>query len=147
MTLRCLLLTMVTLAGAASLLGTQQKPPKQFENTERDLVSLSRTIDAEVDSILSQFQIASKNIRKRTFTIPTTNLNRVERRVTIPSDVDPLHINQAMNIMAKQYDGRAIGSENMKDNTVTIHIKLDGYILETIILKSLISKKPIKRKK
>ena len=53
----------------------------------------------------------------------------------IPPDVLPVQLNQALNSMARRYHGRAIASENLKENSVTIHIELEGYIVETIILR------------
>ncbi|MDI6765285.1 MAG: hypothetical protein QME52_00410 [Bacteroidota bacterium] len=144
---RFLIIALLAILAIVLFAATTQRQIDKIEKLHRDLSAIATEIDAEVDSILSQFHVELKKVRKRTFTIPNTNLNRIERRVTIPKDVDPLHINQALNLMAQKYDGRAIGSENLKENTVTIHIKLDGYILETLILKSRVEQKPIKRKK
>jgi hypothetical protein len=145
--LRLIILSAILTITATTLRGNYQEKTTQDENTERELLTISKAIDAEVDSILTQFQVDLKKVRKQLIAIPTTNLNRIERRVTIPSNVDPLDINQAMNIMAQRYHGRAIGSENSKEKTVALHIKLDGYILETIIINSRVEQKPTKRKR
>lgn len=116
------------------------------EKTQHGLSAIALKIGNEVDSILSQFQIDLKKVRKKTYNFPNTNLYRIERRATILDTIDPLPINQALNIMARRYNGRAVGSENLKESTVTIHIKINNFILETIILK-YIENKTSKRKK
>jgi hypothetical protein len=104
--------------------------------THKDISITAREIDRQVDSVLIQFRIDKKWCRKRNVEIPGTNLNRVERKVLIPPEIIPVQMNQALNMMAQRYGGRAIGSENLRENSVTIHIKLEGYIIQTIILKT-----------
>jgi hypothetical protein len=106
-----------------------------------------KEIDRQVDTVLTQFRIENNWCRKRDVVIPGTNLNRVERKVLIPPDIIPVQMNQAFNLMAQRYGGRAVGSENIKENTVTIHIKLEGYIIETIILKTSKDLKRVVEKK
>ena len=93
-------------------------------------------IDREVDSVLSHFRIESAWIRKKVITLRTAGLSRIERLVAIPPDVLAVQLNVAMNTMAKKYDARAIASENLMENTITIHIELLGYIIQTIVLKT-----------
>jgi len=39
-------------------------------------------------------------------------------------------MNAAFNTMAKRYNGRAVASENLKENYVTIHIETGGSIVQ-----------------
>ncbi|MBI4546993.1 MAG: hypothetical protein HY707_03375, partial [Ignavibacteriae bacterium] len=104
--------------------------PKEIS---QDLIIAAKQIDHEVDSVLVEFDIHKHWGRKRQIAVAKTNLYRTERRMLIPPDALPIQINLALNAMAKRYNGRAIASENMKDNSVTIHIEVDGYIVETVI--------------
>lgn len=92
-------------------------------------------IDREVDSVLAHFHIDPRDVSKRRIGIPNSDLVRIERRVLIPPGVLPVQMNVAFNAMARRRDARAIASENTKENTVTIHLEIDGWIVQTIILR------------
>jgi hypothetical protein len=131
------LILLVLIIGAVWVFATTKaETPVQQARSEQDITRIASNIDREVDSVLMQFKIDKKSIRKKIFKIPETELERTERRVAIPRELDPIAINREMNLMAQKYHARAGGSENLKENTVTIHIKLEGYIVETIILKT-----------
>lgn len=97
--------------------------------------AVASTIDNEVDSVLARFKIERMWIRKKNVSMPNSSVNRIERHVMIPPDVIPVQMNYALNIMAQRFNGKAIASENLKENSVTIHIEMQGYIIQTIILK------------
>jgi hypothetical protein len=120
---------------------TKADTPVQQTRSEQDIAHIAKDIDREVDSVLMQFKIDKKSIRKKIFKIPETELERTERRVAIPRELDPIAINREINLMAQKFNARAGGSENLKENTVTIHIKLEGYVVETIVLKTSIELK------
>lgn len=92
-------------------------------------------IDRQVDTVLSHFGIENEWIQKRQILLPDGPLQRIERRIAIPRDIVPVQLNQALNIMAKRFNAYAVASENLKENTVTIHIKLEGIVTQTLILK------------
>jgi hypothetical protein len=121
--------------GIGLFLGNESQPTKPQVQSQQNLTSVMKELDQQVDTVFAKFRIEKKWCRRREIAIPGSNLNRVERNVMIPPDIIPVQINRALNLMAQRYGGRAIGSENLKENTVTIHIKLEDYIIETIILK------------
>jgi hypothetical protein len=92
-------------------------------------------IDRETDSLLGTCGIEKNWTRKRAIPIPGEAFDRIERRVAIPMSVLPVQVNALLNQMAKRYDGRAIASENLKENSVTIHIELHGVLVVTVVLK------------
>jgi hypothetical protein len=100
-------------------------------------------INAEVDSILSRAQIKPNAIKKKIINTTDPEIKRVERRINVPEDFSTIEFNQALNMLAQKYDGRAIGSENTKEKSVAIHIKLDRYIIETIVLRTTKDLKPL----
>jgi hypothetical protein len=93
-------------------------------------------IDREVDSLLSRFGVDPRSVRRKDFRIPNTELSRVERRVVIPVSALSIQMNVAFSAMVRRYGGRAVASENLAEGTVTIHLELGGYVIETIVLKS-----------
>ena len=92
-------------------------------------------IDREVDSVLVRCGIEESWSRKKEIEIPNSQFTRIERRVLIPKDLATVVINEALNAMARRFNGRAIASENLRENHVTIHIEVEGSIVETIILR------------
>jgi hypothetical protein len=100
-----------------------------------DMPAALGELDREVDSVLIRFGIQSSWIRKKEIALPNAPYPRIERRVLMPNDIATVSMNAAFNAMAKRYDGRAVASENLKGNYVTIHIETAGSIVQTIILK------------
>ena len=100
-----------------------------------DLSPALEDLDREVDSVLVRFGIQSSWIRKKTIAIPEAGFPRIERRVLLPTDIATVSMNAAFNTMAKRYNGRAVASENLRENYVTIHIETGGSIVQTIILR------------
>jgi hypothetical protein len=131
------------LAGATAILFyLNQKisaPQTQFaEETAaqgRDFVNRMIAIDREVDTLLTHFGIDQNLVLKKEIHLPDGPARRFERKVAIPPDLLPIRLNQAFNQMAARYHGRAIASENIKENIVTIHIEIDGVVIQTLILK------------
>ena len=105
------------------------------ENTAK-IAATSDDIDREIDTLLFHFGIENDWVRKQEIPLPNSPLHRTERKVFIPRDITPVFINQAMNTMAKKYHGRAIGSENLKEGTLTIHLEIERLIIHTVILKT-----------
>src|SRR5271169_7089689 len=131
------LLSLVLAAAALGLfLMSRAKITQPVAKNEKDFSSLTLQLDRDVDTVLSHFKIQKEWSRKLQVPIPNSTLNRVERRVLIPPDVLPIQMNLVLNRMAKKYNGRAVASENLKENTITIHIEVEGTILETIVLKT-----------
>ncbi len=105
------------------------------EAAEGSVAIRAGAVDREIDSILARFMIEKQWTRKQAFPIPNSRLTRTERRVMIPASVQPVQMNAALNAMARRFDGRAVASENLTEGTVTIHIELEGFLVETIVLK------------
>ena len=137
-----LAIVMAAIALMIFLFGRKATQPVQVlpnQSPERIAMidSAAVEIDREVDTVLAHFGIENDWIQKRQIAIPNSPLHRIERRIIIPQDIVPVQINQALNLMAKKHHARAIASENLKENTVTIHIDISGIITQTLILKPL----------
>jgi hypothetical protein len=120
---------------------TIEKPAAQ---TKEDFALTLSRVDRDVDTMLVRFGIERSWITKRQITSPNSPDIRIERKITIPPTLPSVQMNVALNLMAKRYNGRAVATENLKENSVTIHIELEKRIVQTIIL---IVKTDLKRTK
>ena len=140
------ILLSVTLAGTAVGLfilnrSTFEKP--KVQSKEDFSVTLAK-VDREVDTLLARFGVDRSWITRKQIVSPNLPLARIERRVFIPPSLASVQMNVALNSMAKRFNGRAVATENLKENSVTIHIELEQQIVQTIIL---IVKTDLKRTK
>ncbi len=144
------LLSVVLGAAAVTLFLMNETVSKQYEAEHQDIRALQKLIDGEIESALARSGVEQKWIRKQTIPLANTNFSRIERRVAVPPEFLSLQLNAALNSMAHRYNGRAIGTEDLKQHTVSIHIELPAsqspafsgtagrqrVIVETIILKT-----------
>jgi DNA-binding response OmpR family regulator len=127
----------VLLAGAALGLyvmnqTTLTSPPV---SPEEQLAKTLAQIDREIDTVLTHFGIEPSWMKKQQVTVSNNVVIRTERRVMIPPDVLTVQVNATLNSMMRHYGGRAVATENLKENTVTIHLKLQDQIVQTVVLK------------
>jgi len=109
----------------------QVKAPQELQ---REFLVSARAIDKGVDDILDRFGVEKTWIRKKQLTADE-RFTRVERRVVIPPSIIPAMVNREMNLLAHRFQGRAVATENLRENTVTIQIILDRSVIQTVILK------------
>lgn len=93
-------------------------------------------IDVQVDSLLVKHGILLKAVRKKKIQSKESNFVRIERQVPTPTGLVSILMTADFHAMAKRYDGRAIASENLKENTVTIHIEAGRNIVQSLVLKA-----------
>ena len=91
----------------------------------------------EIDSVLVEYGIKEKFINKKILSADNSDFIRSERRINITPDIITIEINKQLNQLAKKYGGKAIGSENIKKNLVTIDLVFDNEIYHSIILKTI----------
>jgi len=121
-------------SGQESSSSRDAKEPRR-EGNRPDLSPALGELDREVDSVLVRFGIQASWVRKKSIAVPNAEFPRIERRVLLPNDIATVSMNAAFNTMAKRYNGRAVASENLRENYVTIHIEAGGSIVQTIILR------------
>jgi len=131
------LLFTAILTGMVILLIHAERSPREERAGEKKerTDELLRGIDRGVDSVLAGFGIEPASTRKRIITVPNSGTSRTERRVPVPPEVPSVEVNAALNSLAKAFGGRAVGSENAKERTVTIHLEIGRIIVESVILK------------
>jgi hypothetical protein len=132
------IISVVLAAGAVGLFLLQRpKPvpePPKTRSEHTDWRASLPEIDREIDTILSHYGIEKSFCKKKQFPIPGAQISRIERKIELPIDIIPVQLNQVINAMVHNYDGRAIASENMREHLVTIHLEVNGYIVQTLIL-------------
>lgn len=127
----------VFLAGAAAFLFTlnREESAERPEEFEPGFVLSVQQIDKEIDGILENFGVEKTWVKKKEIGGRNSQFARIERRVLIPPTIIPVLVNHEFNMLARRYQGRAIATENIRDNIVTIHILLHRTIIQTVILK------------
>ncbi len=106
----------------------QPRPP---EVLKLDLAA----IDQSIDSMLVKYGVALKRVRKKKISFPDNDFVRIEREVPVPPKSVMLLMTADFHAMAKRYGGRAIASENLKDNSVTVHIEEEHCIVQSLVLR------------
>lgn len=126
----------IILAGAAVLLFVlNREEAKTPEEIQREFTQAAQAIESEIDRILEGFGVEKAWIKRREVRASDGGFMRIERRVLIPPTIIPVLVNRELNLLARRFDGRAVATENLRENTVTIHILLHQSIIQTIILK------------
>lgn len=113
----------------------REEQAKNSEELQQEFTLSAQTIDREIDGILEHFGIERDWVQKKNINGGDSHFLRIERRVLIPPSVVPALVNREMNILAHRFQGRAVATENLKENTVTIHIVLHQSVIQTVILK------------
>ncbi len=105
------------------------------QEPDQDFAFSVQAIDKEVDVVLGHFGIEKSWVRRKEIKDSSRHFIRVERRVAIPPHVVPAMMNRELNSLAHRFHGRAVATENLRDNSVTIHIILQQTVIQTVILK------------
>ncbi|MBI3189203.1 MAG: hypothetical protein HYZ33_01005 [Ignavibacteriales bacterium] len=129
----------MTLAGISFGLYSTKSPVSAVTKSETNEPSYLQVnlneIDVQVDSLLVKHGILLKAIRKKKIQAKESDFVRIERQVPTPTGLVSVLMTANFHAMAKRYNGRAIASENLKENTVTIHIEAGKNIVQSLILR------------
>ncbi len=135
MIIRLLLSVTLAVIAVGLFILNREAEVKTPAELEREFILSSSAIDKEVDLVLDQFGIEKTWVRKREISDPGGRFRRVERRVAVPPDVLPAMLNRELNSLARRFRGRAVATENLKENSVTIQIILQQTVIQTVIVK------------
>lgn len=89
-------------------------------------------INTVLDTLFARYGIESKAVKTWPVQTPDKKFIRVERRVFVPPDFISLRFNHDLNREVERFGARAVATERTKENTVTMHIKKDGIIIQSI---------------
>ncbi len=102
------------------------------EPSRKSYESLTK-VDAAIAKLLAQFQIQPKSIATRKIKNGDGKFARTERRIVVPPEFNTLEFNRALSERVVEFGATAIATEKSEDKSVTMHVKKDGVILESII--------------
>ncbi|GEM_PF-2037553 len=92
-------------------------------------------IDATIDSILVKYGVNLKYVRKKKIAVQDSGFVRIERQVPIPPKVGTVLMTAEFHGMAQRYGGRAVASENLKENSTTVHLEAGKSIVQSLVLR------------
>lgn len=91
-----------------------------------------QTISLVVDTVLARYGIDKGAIRTRQVKSPDKKFLRVERRVEVPPEFVNVNFNRELSERLMGIGLHLVATERTKENTVTMHVKKDETILESI---------------
>jgi hypothetical protein len=89
-------------------------------------------IDATIDTMLVQRGIELSKVKKWQVLTREKRFLRIERRVLVPRDFLTLNLNLDLHRRLSQYGAQAVATERTKESIVTIHVKRNGFIIQSI---------------
>ncbi|MFN0159469.1 MAG: hypothetical protein ACKVRP_15515 [Bacteroidota bacterium] len=89
-------------------------------------------INTAVDTLLARHGIGRERVKTWQVQTPDKKFIRVERRVYVPPEFVSVKFNHDLNRMMRDFGALAVATERTKENTVTMHIKKDERIIESI---------------
>ena len=89
-------------------------------------------VNTVVDTLLARYGIPRDRVKTRQVQIPGGKFVRMERRVSVPPEFISVSFNRDLAGMIGHLGAQAIATERTKENTVTMHIRQDGRIIESI---------------
>jgi hypothetical protein len=105
--------------------------------TGEEIARILPELDHDIDTILASFGVEPRWIRKRSVPLEGRPVASIERRIVLPPDIVPVRINAGLSGVARQYRALARAGEDVKNRTVTITIAVDGFVCQTLILKTV----------
>ncbi|HXG01094.1 MAG TPA: hypothetical protein VNL69_09910 [Bacteroidota bacterium] len=88
-------------------------------------------VGAVVRRMFGQYRIDPQDVRTRKVKVGA--VTRLERRVTVPVEFNTLNFNRDLSRALAEIGTTVTASEKAYDNSVTMHIRKDGVIVESII--------------
>lgn len=131
----------LSLAGAAIILAIvfiSYAPGRGAEPPSRKMAGNQRSEDGQfargVEAVCAEFKVPPNAIRSRQIKDGKGNALRTEYRLRLPKDFSSAEFNQALNRKVEPWGARVVGTERMRDHTVTLHvIREDATVLSVIL--------------
>lgn len=85
-----------------------------------------------LDSLFHRYGIEHRQVKTWRVRGPGGELTRVQDRITVPNEFVSVSFNHDLNLELTHIGARAVATERTKENTVTMHIKMDRRIVRSI---------------
>ncbi len=102
-------------------------------NPEETSMAIAPSVEVVIQKLLVRFQIDEKSIRTRKVASGNGKFVRIERRVPVARDFNAMSFNHELNVAVASLGANAIATEKSEDKTVTVHVKKNGVIIESVI--------------
>lgn len=106
---------------------------RSSNNPTEVVASVAPNIDTALQQLLTRYQVDGKSTRSRKVPSGDRTFSRMERRVTMPPEFNTLDFNHDLNQAVQEFGATAIATEKSEDKSVTMHIKKDGVIVQSIV--------------
>jgi len=94
---------------------------------------LHNLIDTAIDTLLNRYQIENRWVKSWNVLTPDRRFIRSERRAYVPPRFISLDFNHDLSGELAKFGARVIATERTKESTVSMHVVVDGMIVETIV--------------
>lgn len=106
---------------------------KDSKNSSEKYLQALPQIESAVAKLLSRYHIDAKSIKRRNVQSSDGTFTRIEKRISVESEFNSLNFNYDLNQAVSEFGATAIASEKSEDKSVTMHIKKDGVILQSVV--------------
>ena len=89
-------------------------------------------ITTDIDSLLQRQHIHREWVKSWQVKTPERRFIRLERRVFVPKGFLSLKFNLELSRMLSKYGARVVATEHARENIVTMHVILSGFIVQTV---------------
>jgi hypothetical protein len=110
-----------------------EKIEKKSALREAQSHPLSKPIANAIDTLLHRYQIKNRWVKSWNVLTPDRRLIRSERRVYVPPRFISLDFNHDLSRELARFGARVVATERTKESTVSMHVVVDGMIVESII--------------
>ena len=110
-----------------------EKIEKKSALKEAQFHPLLKLINTTVDPLLNRYEIENRWVRSWNVLTRDRRFIRSERRVYVPPRFISLDFNHDLSRELARFDARVIATERTKESTVSMHIVVDGMIVESIM--------------
>ncbi len=117
---------------AAVLFLVDGRRPAQVDARIQAVKGDLKDVNRIVDTLLARYGIQPDWIRTWQVQSPQRAFFRTERRVYVPPEFISVNFNHDLSSALTPYGARVVATERSKENTVTVHIKQDETIIESI---------------
>ncbi len=102
-------------------------------NPAETSIAVTSSVEVAIQNLLRRHQIDDKSVRTRKVQSGDGKFVRIERRVTVVPEFNALGFNHELNKAVASLGANAIATEKSEDRTVTVHVKKNGVIVESIV--------------
>lgn len=102
-------------------------------NPTETSMAVAPSVEVVIRKLLLRHQVDDKSIRTRKVPSVDGKFVRIERRVAVMPDFNAMSFNHELNNAVAELGAIAIATEKSEDKTVTVHVKKNGVIVQSII--------------